>query len=149
MGTLTTTGDTVRRMPRQSRPKRAELAALIRETGGSMTALGERLGISRTTAYNWVYQLGLADQVGIDYRSREQREADKKADEATMRSVAEERRKEARERRQTERQARPFVHVGLPPELWKQVRVAAIEGDRSTSSIVEEALGAWLAARRQ
>lgn len=122
------------------RPDRKTLAALVRETGGNVTALSGRLGVSRQTVYTWVYQLGLERLVGI--RSVPRRE---EAD-VGQRGMT------ARHDEAPVKPARPAppavaVTVRLSPETWKAVRIAAIELERTSSAVLEEAAQAWLARR--
>lgn len=105
--------------PLTRRPSRPQLEALIRETGGNVSLLADRLGCSRQTLYTWVYQLGLADVVGI-------RPAE--AAGAVLPAMPE----------------RVTATVKVEAKLWKKIRVRAVEGDTSVSSLVEAALRAFL-----
>ena len=115
---------------RLTRPKRAQLEALIRETGGNMTRLARALDCSRTTAYCWVYQLDLADVVGIQFP-----EIPTKREAHVVKSAG-----------APAGDVRVPVTVKLPESLWKRVRIRAIDEDRRASAIVEEAVRRYLAA---
>ena len=104
------------------RPTRSLLEAAIRATGGSMTRLASTLGCSRATAYVWVYQLGLADVVGIR-QSQEERMAKPNGS----------------------GQARVSVAVTEP--VWKWVRHLAVEEDCNPSDVVQKALEAYQRAQ--
>jgi transposase-like protein len=114
------------------RPDRKTLAGLVRETGGNVTALAAALGVSRPTAYSWVYAHGLERLVGI--RTLEEGDTMPKPPPT--------------------RPARPEpawvnVTLRLAPQTWKRVRIAAIDDERSSSELVEEAVQAWLATRER
>ena len=102
------------------RPARKELEALIRETGGNVTKLAERLGCSRETAYRWIYQLRLDRVVGIA--------PEPKAPPAPPGPSP------------GKVEPRRAVTVKLPEELWVFTRVEAIRRRTTASSIVELAL---------
>ncbi len=106
---------------RPKRPERAELEVLIRETGGNMTALADRLGVARQTAYTWIYQLGLERVVGV--RLAEQGEG--KSTVPRLRSVS----------------------LRVDAALWKAVRLRAVEEDLSATDVVTAALRAYLEAQ--
>lgn len=110
------------RAPRK-RPDEATVRAAISETKGNMTHAAERLGVTRQSLYTWVYQFGLERFVGIDL----------KADEAPTLALV------------PTLEKRVSRTVKLSPELWRWVRITALERDVSASKVVEDAL---LAARK-
>ena len=98
------------------RPTRAQLEALLHETGGNITAVSRRLGASRQTTYTWVYQLQLDRLAGV----------------APLEAV--------RAPAAPEETGRRFVTLQLPAPLHRWARVHAIETERSLSAVVAEAV---------
>lgn len=121
------------------RPPRALLEGLIRETGGNVTRLSTRLGVTRQTCYAWIYQLDLTGVVGI--RTREQQQED---------MVPDERLEGRPEPESTPRKGRPpgperiAISARVDPRVWRAVRIRAIDEDRSASEILEAAARAYL-----
>jgi len=98
-----------------------------------MTKLAVKLGVTRQTAYTWVYQLGLARVVGIGQR---------------------------RDTEETMSEHAPLTPSGSPPavvtatvrleaSLWRAIRIRAIEKDITTSAVVTDALRAYLAGAKR
>lgn len=110
------------RAPRK-RPDEATVRAAIVETKGNITRAAERLGVTRQSLYTWIYQLGLDRFVGIDL----------KADEGPQLALVP----------APEKRAARTINVS--PDLWRWVRITALERDVSASKVVEDAL---LAARK-
>lgn len=48
------------------RPSREAVLGAVKAAGGNMKAAAVALGCSRGSLYTWVYQLGLADAVGVE-----------------------------------------------------------------------------------
>ena len=113
-------------MPRAERPTRAVMADLVRATGGNVSQLARRIGITRQTCYTWIYQLDLAPLVGIRQSDRE------------------EPMEEETEARDAAQPGRVTATIKVDGELWKAVRIAGVKEDRTASAIVEEALRAYL-----
>lgn len=110
------------RAPRK-RPDESTVRAAITETGGNLTRAAERLGVTRQSLYTWVYQYGLDRFVGIDAPP---------AEGPKLALVP------APEKRVSRT-------VAVSPELWRWVRITALERDVSASKVVEDAL---VAARK-
>jgi hypothetical protein len=101
------------------RPSRAALEAAVRASGGNLSRTAGALGCSRTSLYTWVYQLGLADVVGI--RQSEEDHMPKPNGAGLIPTA-----------------------VKLPEELWKRVRHRAIDEDRTASDVVRDAIELYL-----
>lgn len=117
------------------RPTRDELVPLIKETGGNMTRLAGRLGTTRQTLYTWIYQLDLADLVGI--RTKEQQEGDVMREAKGLPSPG------------RPPEGRVSVTTRMDPALWRALRIRGIEEDRSASDILEDALRAYFAPQER
>jgi transposase-like protein len=100
----------------------------IRATGGNVSRLASRLGVTRQTCYAWIYRLDLAAFVGV--RARE---------DMTM--------PEQKQPLPGDKAERVSATVRVEGRLWRAVRIRAIEEDRTTSSIVEDAVRAYMARR--
>lgn len=116
------------------RPTRAVLERLIRETGGSMTKLATRLDVTRPTAYTWVYQLGLAGVVGIVPREDQMPEP-KQGTSGTSQGRA-----------PLPEGTRVPATIKVDVGVWRAIRIRAIEEDRTTGEIMEDAARAYLAS---
>jgi hypothetical protein len=102
---------------------RASVEAAIRGAGGNLTRAAAALGCSRQTLYSSIYRHGLERLAGVDL----------------------ERGDEVNRLRTAEPGAEPIpVTVKLPPELWKRIRVRAIESDTTASEVVRTMLEAGL-----
>ena len=95
------------------RPTREALEAVIRDTGGNLTAAAGRLGCTRQTVYVWIYQHGLDRLAGV--RSLE----------AVQNAAGDE--------------PRP-LNVTVPAGLHRWVRSHAVMTDRPAYAVVVEAL---------
>ncbi len=94
-----------------------------------MTQLAACVRASRPTAYQWVYQLGLAGLVGI--RASEGRPEGVVAEEPSpaLETVS--------------------ASVKLPEALWRAARIEALQRRQTASALVAEALRAYLAEPRR
>lgn len=114
---------------RVQRPAKAQFVEAIREAEGNISRLASRLGVTRQTLYTWIYQLDLAAFVGV--RAREDMTMPEQKQPLPGDATAE----------------RVNATIRVEGRLWRAVRIRALEEDRTTSSIVEDAVRAYLERR--
>ena len=141
------------------RPPKITVEAAIREAKGGVSRAAQNLGCSRSTLYNWIYQLQLQDVVGIrsldgpDSRvCQDSRDAVECEDSATDRAVS-----------ASVRFSRPGgptlklvntlmagpdlkipATIRISEALWKRARKEAIDRGCTASQLTEKALAIHL-----
>ena len=122
----------------RKRPTRAELVPLIREARGNMTHLAGRLGTTRQTLYTWIYQLDLADLVGIRTKDQQDEDCVREGTAAapTEKSLPSPERPPG---------GRISVTARMDSALWRALRIRGIHEGRAASDVLEDAVGTYLA----
>lgn len=106
------------------RPDKAAIKKAIEDAGGNLSRAAGRLGCSRASLYQWVYQFDLTRFAGIDTEGF--MAATTKAPTTTATDLL------------------YSATVRLPESLWKRTRIRAIEEDVTVSDFVRKALEASL-----